>query len=130
MSHETPRILLVEEEPVLAEITRFRLELLGYNVVHTGNAEDALTWLQKDLPSLIIVDQMLPGMDGTDLLNRLSNDEQTSEIPVILLSSNADLDEVQKAYNAGADEYLVSPYDPAILEQKIDFLLTAGVEQV
>ncbi|MBN1851760.1 MAG: response regulator [Pirellulales bacterium] len=125
MFHEIPKILLVEEEQVLAEITQFRLELLGYKVVHFTSAEDALAWLQNELPNLIIIDQVLPGMAGTDLINRLSNDEKIGEIPVILLSSNADLDEVQKAYNAGADEYLVAPYDPAVLERKIDFLLTA-----
>lgn len=127
MSQETPRILFVEEEPVLAEITQFRLELLGYEVVLVNNAEDALAWLQKEIPSLVIADQMLPGMNGTELLNRLSNDERTSNVPVIFLSSNADLDGVQKAYNAGADEFLVTPYDPAVLERKIDNLLTADL---
>ena len=65
---------------------------------------------------MIIVDQFLPGMDGIEFLNRLSNDMRTSEIPVMFLSTNSDLEDVQKAYNAGADEYLVIPYDPIVLE--------------
>jgi CheY-like chemotaxis protein len=77
------------------------------------------------LPTLIIVDHVLPGMDGIELINRLSNDMRTSEIPVLLLSTKADLEDVQRAYNAGADEYVVIPYDPIVLEAKIERLANA-----
>ena len=125
MSNQTPSILLIEEDPTLLDITAFRLELLGYELVKAESAEKALEWLQTQLPTLVIVDQFLPGMDGIELLNRLSNDVRTSEIPVIFLSVNSDLDDVQKAYNAGADEYLVIPYDPVVLEAKVERLTTA-----
>ena len=122
MSDDLPPILLVEEDRTLLDITAFRLELLGYQVERQESAEKALDWLREQMPSLIIVDQVLPGMDGTELINRLSNDLRTSEIPVMLLSTNADLEDVQKAYNAGADEYLVIPYDPMVLEAKVERL--------
>jgi CheY-like chemotaxis protein len=125
MSEQTSQILFVEEDPVLLEITAFRLELLGYQVETQQSGERALEWLQNQLPSLIIVDHMLPGMDGIEFINRLSNDTRTSEIPIMLLSTNGDLEDVQKAYNAGADEYLVIPYDPMVLESKVDHLLNA-----
>jgi CheY-like chemotaxis protein len=125
VARHIPNILLVEEDPTLREITAFRLELLGYEVVSQESAETALEWLRTNLPSLVIVDQFLPGIDGIELLNRLSNDVRTSDIPVMVLSANADLDDVQKAYNAGADEYLVTPYDPFMLESKIRRLISA-----
>jgi CheY-like chemotaxis protein len=125
MSRETPQILLIEEDATLLEITAFRLELLGYELVKAESAEQALDWLQNNLPTLVIVDQFLPGIDGIEFLNRLSNDVRTSEIAVIILSVNADLEDVQKAYNAGADEYLVIPYDPMVLEAKVERLTTA-----
>jgi CheY-like chemotaxis protein len=125
MPRKTPRLLLIEEDPALLEITAFRLELLGYELIKAESAEKALDWLQNELPTLVIVDQFLPGMDGFEFLNRLSNDIRTSEIPVIVVSVNADLEDVQKAYNAGADEYLVIPYDPVVLESKVERLLTA-----
>jgi CheY-like chemotaxis protein len=128
MPRPRPLILLVEDEPTLREITAFRLELLGYEVVKHPSAELALDWLREKLPTLIIVDQFLPGIDGIDLLNRLSNDVRTSEVPVMVLSANSDLDDVQKAYNAGADEYLVTPYDPFMLESKLHRLVTAVSE--
>src|SRR5262245_953640 len=125
MSDESPQILLVEEDRTLLEITAFRLELLGYQVVAVDSGEKALEWLRDHLPSLIIVDHFLPGMDGVELLNRLSNDMRTSEVPIMFLSTNADLEDVQKAYNAGADEYLVIPYDPIVLESKVERLTSA-----
>jgi DNA-binding response OmpR family regulator len=125
MSDRAPQILLIEEDPTLLEITAFRLELLGYDVVTRQSAERALEWLRDHLPTLFIVDHVLPGMDGIEFINRLSNDTRTSEIPVILLSTNGDLEDVQKAYNAGADEYLVIPYDPIVLEAKVERLTRA-----
>jgi DNA-binding response OmpR family regulator len=128
MIHHISQILLVEEDRLLSEITSFRLELLGYDVVKVQTAEQAIDWLQHDLPTLMIVDQTLPKMSGIELLNRLSNDVRTSEISVILLSTNAELEEVQRAYNAGADEYLVIPYDPTVLEAKVERLASAAAQ--
>ncbi len=125
MSDRTPQILFVEDDPILMEITAFRLELLGYEVVRQQSAERALEWLKDKLPTLIVADQMLPGIDGIEFINRLSNDTRTSDIPIMLLSTNGDLEDVQRAYNAGADEYLVIPYDPIVLESKVERLATA-----
>jgi len=119
---------LIEGDPTLLEITAFRLELLGYDVVKLESAERATEWLHDKLPTLIIVDHVLPGIDGIEFINRLSNDTRTSDVPIVFLSTNGDLDDVQKAYNAGADEYLVIPYDPMVLESKIERLVAAATE--
>jgi CheY-like chemotaxis protein len=128
MSETTPQILLVEEDPVLLEITAFRLELLGYQVVSRESAEGALEWLREGTPTLIIVDHVLSGMDGIEFINRLSNETKTSEIPIMIVSTKSDLEDVQRAYNAGADEYLVIPYDPLVLESKVERLANAAVQ--
>jgi CheY-like chemotaxis protein len=125
MADRSPQILLIEEDPTLLEITAFRLELLGYEVITQQSAERALEWLRDQLPTLIIVDHVLSGMDGIEFINRLSNDVRTSDVPIMFLSTNADLEDVQKAYNAGADEYLVIPYDPMVLESKVERLASA-----
>jgi DNA-binding response OmpR family regulator len=130
MSDHKPQILFVEEDPVLLEITAFRLELLGYEVITQQSAERALEWLRDALPTLIIVDHVLSGMDGIEFINRLSNETRTSEVPIMLLSTNGDLEDVQKAYNAGADEYLVIPYDPIVLEAKVEGLAAAMCTRV
>lgn len=125
MSIPTCTILLVEEEPVLREVTVFRLELLGYQVVSFESAGNAQAWLQHKLPQLIVVGQVAE-TGSLDFLNQLSNEQRTSEIPVVFLSGSSDLEDVQKAYNAGADEFLVTPYDPQVLETKVQCLTAAA----
>lgn len=126
MADTKQTVLLIEEDPTLREITKFRLELLGHDVVEVDSGEAALQWIQKELPAIVIVGHFLPGMDGAELVDRLSNDLRTSELPIMFLSPNADLDDVQRAYNAGADEYLVTPYDPLVLERKVSRLAEAA----
>jgi CheY-like chemotaxis protein len=128
MSLQDATILLIEEEPTLQEITSFRLELLGYRVVTKMTADEANKELMGKLPDLIAVGHVAE-MESIEFLNHLSNDPRTSELPIIYLSGNSDLDEVQRAFNAGADEFLVTPYDPIVLEKKVDGLLAAAAER-
>jgi CheY-like chemotaxis protein len=128
MSATRKRVLLIEEEPALLDITSFRLELLGYEVHLAISAETAITWLSQNLPDLVAVGY-LSDMDPVEFLNRLSDDPRTSQLPLLFLSANSDLDEVQRAYNAGADEYLLTPYDPLVLERKVQGLLAAAQTQ-
>lgn len=125
MLNNRSRILVVEEEPVLLDIVAFRLELLGFEVTTKSTADDALAWLVGQTPDLAAVGY-LPDMDPVEFLNRLREDGRTSDTPVLILSANSDLDEVQQAYNAGADEYLLTPFDPLLLEQKVQILLERG----
>ena len=122
MLNNRARILVVEEEQILLDIVAFRLELLGFEVMTKSTADDALAWLAGQTPDLAAVGY-LPDMDPVEFLNRLREDGRTSETPVLFLSANSDLDEVQRAYNAGADEYLLTPFDPLMLEQKVQMLL-------
>jgi DNA-binding response OmpR family regulator len=115
-------VLIVDNEPLLAEITSFRLEMLGFAPCTLTSGEAALARLAVDPPGLLIVGNVLADMDGLELLNRVSNDVKMGNIPALFMSSHADLDDVQKAFNAGADEYLVIPFDPLVLEKKIERL--------
>lgn len=123
MDKESPRLLLVESDALLADITAFRLELLGYDVATAAGGDEALAKLDAALPDLIILDLHLEDMDGLDMIDRLSNDARTSAVAILAFSIDADLDSVQRAYAAGARDYLVVPYDPAVLEAKIESLL-------
>jgi CheY-like chemotaxis protein len=117
------RILIVEEDAILADVTAFRLELLGYQVETVHSAEDALEAVSRCRPDAILVDLALPGIGGIELTNRLSNDPETSAVPLMVLSASSDLKEVQRAHAAGANDFLVIPYDPTVLEEKIAELL-------
>lgn len=124
MANDSLLILLLEDDPLLSDITAFRLELLGFEVACKGTPEDAFDWLNENRPDVVILDIALGGNEGLDLLNRLSNDQRYGEIPVLVFSTSADLDSVQRAFAAGADDFLVTPYDPANLEHKLEKLMT------
>lgn len=128
MAVRRKQILLVEDEAALLEITAFRLELLGYDVETKATGDATLVWLTDHAPDLIAVGYVAD-MDSVELLNKISDDPRTAATPVLFLSANSDLDEVQRAYNAGADEYLLTPYDPLVLERKVQGLLAAAEMQ-
>jgi len=128
MTLENATILLIEEESTLMEITAFRLELLGYQVIRQETADNAATWLKEQLPDLVAVGHVAE-MESIEFLNHLSNDPRTNELPIVYLSSSTDLEEVQRAFNAGADEFLVTPFDPLVLEKKVEGLLAAATNQ-
>lgn len=123
MTQEGPRIVLVENDSVLAEITKFRLELTGYQVTLYQAASEALSLIKDSPPALVIVDLRLPDGKGFELIEALGLDEATASVPVMVMSTDAELDTVQKAYRAGAVDYLVIPYDPLVLQGKVDNVL-------
>jgi CheY-like chemotaxis protein len=119
MSHNTKRILLVEPEGVLAEVTAFRLELLGYSVETVGTPAEALRKIPLHDPDVIITDLVLKDMDAIGFIETLSSNEATSDIPIMVLSIDADLDRVSAVHKAGAADFLLVPYHPEVLEVKV-----------
>ncbi|PQO42501.1 response regulator [Blastopirellula marina] len=117
-------ILVVEDDPLMADITAFRLELLGFRVETVENADAALRICQEHSVDLVIIDLELAGLKGLELINQLQIDEATHETPILAFSTDPALDVVQKAFKAGAKDYLVTPYDPAVLEHKIARLIS------
>lgn len=125
MANRRAAIVLMEEEPTLAQITAFRLELLGHTVHLFETGDEALKWLADNPADLIAVGHVAD-VEPIELLAKLSDAQATSDVPLVHMSANSDLSEVQRAFNAGADEYLLTPYDPIVLEQKINGLLRAA----
>ncbi len=121
-------LLIVEEEATLAEVTAFRLELLGFSVQVARNAEDAWTLLRQLKPDLMIIDLKLPGVGGVALIEQLASENETAMIPILALSFDAELEQVQRAFNAGAADYLVAPYNPTVLEEKVEKLLAEAAK--
>jgi len=128
MSNNPPKILLVEEDALLAEVTAFRLELLGYEVTCVDSGNAALDHVLEQPPEAMILDLALPDMPGLEVINQLKNDNRTNAVPVLAFSTDADLEAVQRAFAAGVQDYLVTPYDPIVLQSKLEKLLqTASV---
>ena len=95
----------------------------GFDVVTADSGESALMLLASDLPDLVVSDVSMPGMDGYELCRQLKSDSRTASIPVIMLTSRSLIEEKVRGFEAGADDYLVKPFDPTELDLRIKALL-------
>jgi len=116
---ETKRILVVDDEARVREMIEFRLRLFGYEVLHAANGSEALAVASREVPDLVLLDVMMPELDGFQVCARLKQEEATRSIPVIMLTAKAEAKDVTRAFNSGAVDYVVKPYDPAVLQQKV-----------
>ena len=123
MTANPAKILVVDDEPHIAELIRFVVSKDGYepNVVHNG--EDALRQAKEWGPDLIILDVMMPGMDGYEVCEKLKADPQTSAIPVMMLTALNMGENLEQALEKKADWYLTKPFDPAHLRKRVAKLL-------
>ena len=117
--NEKPTILLVDDEQKVLDLITFRLQLLGYRVITATGGEDALSLAETHDPDLIILDVTMPGLDGVTVCSRLKKSETSGGIPILMLTARSETEDINKAMSAGADDYVVKPYDPTVLQMKI-----------
>ena len=117
------KLLLVQAEPVLAELTAFRLELLGYEIELVQTGGEAVSSMQNSLPDLVIVDSSLPDGDGIEWIARVRGEYSADQVPVLVFSLDPSLETVERGFHAGAQDYLITPFDPTVMEEKIEVLL-------
>lgn len=126
-------ILVCEDDPAMIRIFQFLLRQQGIRTVHTtANGEEVLSLAQKQKPDLIVLDLMLPGKDGLQVLRELKQDSGCRLIPVIVVSGKEAQDQVRQAMMAGAIDYVIKPFEPMELGVRIrTFLesLAAPAEQ-
>ena len=102
-------ILVVDDDPNSREIVQTFLESRGYDVVTAANGETALAAVQRGKPELILLDVMMPGMDGWEVARTLKDHADYAEIRVVMMTARSDFSDKQKGLQAGADDYLVKP---------------------
>jgi CheY-like chemotaxis protein len=124
------KILIVEDDATTASIISFVLKKHNYYVNSTLNAEDGLKMTLKEKPDLIILDIMLPGMDGFQLLSILKENEETAHIPVVLVSSLAGEHDILKGLEIGAEDYILKPFSPRVLHLKVKKLMGIKNEHI
>lgn len=111
-------VLLIEDELDLANVTKSRLENSGYKVLTAPSAELALGLLQKNIPDLILLDLLLPGMRGEEACKRIKANAKLKHIPIILFTASAsDIPKVAK--EIGAEDYIMKPFEPEELLEKV-----------
>lgn len=117
------RILLVDDELDVVELVKMRLEANGYSVLTALDGKEALDTARKERPDLVILDLMLPKIDGYRVCAMLKHDQRYAKIPIILFTARAQESDVAMGTEAGGDCYIIKPFDPDVLLGKIKELL-------
>jgi two-component system, OmpR family, phosphate regulon response regulator PhoB len=118
-----PRILIVEDEQPLVTVLSYNLESEGYQVTVAMRGDDAVTQLQEEIPDLLILDWMLPGLSGIELCRRLRQRPETKALPIIMLTARGEESERIRGLATGADDYVVKPFSVAELMARVKALL-------
>jgi two-component system phosphate regulon response regulator PhoB len=116
-------ILVVEDDSEIRELLVFTLTREGYNVIEADTAEVALQKLDSRVPDLILVDWMLPGMDGVELAKRLRREELTTQTPLVMLTARGEETDKLKSFAGGIDDYITKPFSPRELLARVKALL-------
>ena len=117
------KILLVEDEPDQIAMLKVRLEANGYEFMSAMDGEEGLKKVNEEKPDLVLLDIIMPKMDGIEVCKRLKKDSNTKSIPVIVITAAGIKDAEQKSREVGADDYIKKPYDAADLVLKIKALV-------
>jgi len=113
------KILIVDDEPTIVELLEEHLRSEGYDTIHAYSGEEALQLLEGDVPDLVLLDLMLPGMDGYEVCRLMQRDSRLNHIPVIMLTARSAVPNKVMGYERGADDYVVKPFDPDELSVRV-----------
>lgn len=123
------RILLVDDEEDILTLVKTRLEKSDYEVSTARDGLEALNKVRKERPDLIILDIMLPKMDGIKVLSHLKLDNSFKDIPIIMFTAKGENQDLILAQQAKADAYIIKPFEPVLLLEKIKELLKGGTDK-
>ncbi len=113
------RILVIDDDELLVDLLRFTLEAHGHQLLTAGDGEEGLEIAAREELDLVVLDGMLPGLDGLEVLKRLRASPKTADIPVIMLSARKQERDVVGGLSLGAEDYLVKPFIPEELAVRI-----------
>ena len=116
-------VAIVDDEPDILELVSLNLEKAGYQTHKCEDAESLMRFLREQIPDLIILDLMLPDVDGFDICKNLKRDNQYSEIPIIMLTARGDETDRILGLEFGADDYIVKPFSPRELIARVKAVL-------
>jgi CheY-like chemotaxis protein len=120
---EPKRILICDDDPAILRVLQVNLEVEGYTTLLAHHGEEALEVAAKENPDLIILDIMMPRLDGYQTCERLKADDSLKDIPVVFLSAKAQQSDIEKGKTYGVADYLTKPFDPDVLVETIERLL-------
>lgn len=118
-----PRLLLVEDDPALAELIEFRFKAEGYAVTATPDGDEALLLAQEEAPDLVLLDWMIEGTSGIEVCRRLRRMQETAHVPIVMLTARGAEDDKIRGLDTGADDYVTKPFSPKELVARVRAVL-------
>ena len=117
------QILVVDDEEDLLELVRYNLTRDGFRVQGVTSGEEALKSVRRQAPDLIVLDWMLPAVDGLEVCRRLKGDPKTRDIPIVMLTAKGEESDMVAGFERGADDYIAKPFSPRVLAARVKALL-------
>ena len=122
-------ILVVEDEEDIQELLRFNLEKEGFQVTTVGTGEDGIAQVRDKTPDLVVLDLMLPGLNGLDVCRLLKGSAESKSVPVVMVTAKGEEADIVAGLELGADDYLVKPFSPEVLIARIRAVLRRGRDE-
>ncbi|MFN8233663.1 MAG: response regulator [Actinomycetota bacterium] len=132
-THERPaRILVIDDDPDVRTLCRLNLGWAGHEVLEAEGGRQALEMVAADAPDALVLDIMMPVVDGLEVLRRVRNDPATRELPVVVISARVGIEDQMRGLETGADAYVTKPFNPETLTSMVECALEAdaGVRKV
>lgn len=120
---EKETILLVDDEPDILEMIEYNLKNEGYKITKAATGEDAIRIAENSSPNLVVLDLMLPGIDGLEVTRHLKSNDKTSDIPIVMVTAKGDESDVVTGLELGANDYISKPFSPRELVARIRAIL-------
>jgi CheY-like chemotaxis protein len=117
------RVLVIDDEPDVLLLCRVNLQHAGHEVVEAQDGADGLTLAQETAPDVIVLDLMLPAVDGYEVLHQLREDVRTRDVPVLVLTAKVQLEDRLRCWQDGAAEFVTKPFSPELLTETLDRLI-------
>ncbi len=123
------KILVVDDDPTMVKLINVNLKLNNYSVIEATSGEQALDVLSEESLDLVVLDIMMPGVDGWEVLRRIRGSSETQEMPVILVTAKTQDSDVIRGWELGADEYVIKPFNPLLLVEVIKMVLDRSYDE-
>jgi len=121
------KILVVDDEPDVLRVTSIRLKKLGYNVLTAAGGKEGLDTMRRENPDLVLLDLVMPFMNGAEVCEQVKNDKALKHIPIILFTASGNgAMTAEQIKNIGADDYIIKPFEPEELMGKLEGILAQG----
>ena len=121
------KILIVDDEEDILELLKYNLSREGYKVSCAASGEETLRAMRSGIPDLIILDLMLPGIDGLEVARQLKNDVKTRDVPIVMLTAKGEEADIVTGLELGADDYITKPFSPRVLLARVRAVLRRRV---